>query len=98
MSRLSLQVGHLTFMSLILLSLPMKGGPSREIIQYQSTELGKGDRKEKRRAVDRQGVEFQGSARADLWGYQDCHRSALAVRMSCSRSILASTLSRRPPS
>ena len=32
------------------------------------------------------------------WGYQDCHRSALAVRMSCSRSILASTLSRRPPS
>jgi len=66
MSRLSLRVGHLTFMSLILLSLPMGGGPSREIIQYQSTELGKGDRKEKRRAVDRQGLEFQGNARADV--------------------------------
>jgi hypothetical protein len=36
--------------------------------------------------------------RALTWGYQGCHRSALPLRMSCSRSILASTLSRRPPS
>jgi hypothetical protein len=94
--RLAFQLGRFAFMSLILLSFPMGVRPSPGIIQFRAQDWENGMAMGNSERL----IPKVWSSRGVLvvtWGWQDCHRSALPVRMSCSRSILASTLSRRPP-
>ena len=98
-NKLRLQVGHLTFMSLILLLLPMGDRPvswNHLVSQYRTGErVWQGKRGDSLIAK----VWSSSGVLVFTWGCRrDCHRSALPVRTSCSKSILASTLSRRPPS